>query len=350
MKLKNLFIASILAIIAASCNAEAALNLRALIRSAENGDAAASFALAKYYSSAPDNAVNRTNAARYARMGAEGGNTDAMALLGNMYALGRLVDSDNTQAVKWLSKAAVGGNNDGQYGLCFFYTFLTTDIRDLEAALPWCILAAQRNQPEALSLLGHHYTYGTFGVEANSVMAKEFYEKAISLGNADAAAELGIQYFYGYNGFDKDAPRGIELLVAASNAGSAIGKSYLGEVYLNSEGGNNSVVPRDFQKAKALFLESARLGSCYGFYRLADMYKDGIGVPKNISISYALIASAPVNLMERQPRRFAKLSLEILREKMTDEQLIDAENIAIRLASSRNLERSLRDVEKAIGR
>lgn len=77
---------------------------------------------------------------------------------------------------------------------------------------------------------------------------------------------------------------------------------------------------RNFGKAFDCWDQNARLGNSAAQFNIARMYVLGEGVPRNLTHAYAWLMIA-----DRSGRPEARKALASLREKMTDEQLVEAE-------------------------
>ncbi len=168
---------------------------------------------------------------------------------------------------------------------------------------------AQKDHAKALSRLGHMYYFGQ-GVKKDCKKAEEFYIRSAQKGYADAYFSLGSAYHSG-GCFKKDYKKALYYYEKAIQKGVSIAQENLAAMYRRGQG-----VPKDIDKAIQLYEalvekgdDSAKyaayqLGNIYLFrdtskairyfhismekgypdaqYRLADLYKRGIGVPKDI--------------------------------------------------------------------
>ena len=78
------------------------------------------------------------------------------------------------------------------------------------------------------------YSFG-YGVPEDYVKARQWYEKAVAQGLADAQNNLGYLYVDG-KGVPKDEIKGVELIRKAAEQGSANGQDSLGELYRDGRG------------------------------------------------------------------------------------------------------------------
>ena len=122
----------------------------AVLRAAEQGDAAAQFNLGRMYQS-----IDIAETAKWYRLAAEQGHAGAQSALGWMYTIGQGVPQDHAEAARWNRQAIRGyrlaaeqGNAEAQFNLG-----LQLAPDDVEAA-PWYRRAADQGHAEAQYFLG----------------------------------------------------------------------------------------------------------------------------------------------------------------------------------------------------
>jgi uncharacterized protein len=115
---------------------------------------------------------------RVVRPLADQGNAKAQALLGTMYENGEGLAQDLTEAVKWLRKAAEGGEVTAQDYLGIFYATGDSGLQqDYSQAAKWYRKAADQGNPHAQNSLGSMYAQGE-GVPQDYVQAYVWYNLA----------------------------------------------------------------------------------------------------------------------------------------------------------------------------
>jgi uncharacterized protein len=115
---------------------------------------------------------------RVVRPLADQGNAKAQALLGTMYENGGGVAQDLTEAVKWLRKAAEGGEVTAQDYLGVLYATGDSGLeQDYSQATKWYRKAADQGNPHAQNSLGSMYAQGE-GVPQDYVQAYVWYNLA----------------------------------------------------------------------------------------------------------------------------------------------------------------------------
>ncbi|WP_170167019.1 tetratricopeptide repeat protein [Paracoccus methylarcula] len=156
------------------------------------------------------------------------------------------------------------------------------DQKEYLAAKPVLEYWADLGNVRALTELGHMYNFG-YGVEEDISTAIEYYQQAVAKGGYVAAANLGFKYFHkDYPGPEAQLPEVppeeiFRLLTRArNNQVSLYVQNRLAMMYYEGLG-----VPRDFEKARALFEEQVNIDPGFGpaRYILALMVRNGMGGP-----------------------------------------------------------------------
>eukprot|EP01037_Dinobryon_pediforme_P002494 gene2494-2533_t len=145
-------------------------------------------------------------------------------------------------------------------------------------------IEADPNDAPAMTLIGQLYLEG-LGVRLNEAEAARWFNLAAARGNAQAQFALGAAKLEG-KGIPKDkdgAKRLFELAAAQNNAGALYN---LGIMALEDAAGAAPV------KAAQLFQQAAELGDLDACYSLALLYKNGLGVEKNLPEAVKWLAKA----------------------------------------------------------
>ncbi|MCB1783826.1 MAG: sel1 repeat family protein [Alphaproteobacteria bacterium] len=127
----------------------------------------------------------------------------------------------------------------------------------------------------AMFRMGNNYKYGYNGLKPDNTKAIEWYEKAISHGDADAMNNLGVMYKAGED-IEQDYSKAIELFEKATVLKNGKAFSNLGSMYQDGKG-----VPKDYKKARELYLEGVEVGNTYSMANLGFLYYFGNGVEKD---------------------------------------------------------------------
>jgi hypothetical protein len=96
---------------------------------------------------------------------------------------------ENTSAVETLRKEALNGDNSAAFLLASAYKNGKMGEIDLDEAYNWYLIAAKREDPDAMLMLGWLYYKGTKKIHVNIQEAKFWFEKA-ALKGVDEAAEM----------------------------------------------------------------------------------------------------------------------------------------------------------------
>ena len=119
--------------------------------------------------------------------------------------------------------------------------------------------------------MGLYYELGDGGIEADSVKAIEYYQKAADQGHGEAMCYLGDFYRIGrYKPLDKE--KAFELYNQAHEMGEETGTYYVGRSYLEGCG-----VDIDTTAAISYLKAAAHAGVGNAAYKIAEMYNYGLG-------------------------------------------------------------------------
>jgi len=108
------------------------------------------------------------------------------------------------------------------------------------------------------------YYYGQ-GVAKDEKRAFALWSKLAARGNTVAQISLALMCYVPGKGVRKNLPRAAKLLATAAEQGDSFAQFYLGDFYYNGCG-----VPQDFDKALALWTESAKNGNVEAQERLKE--------------------------------------------------------------------------------
>ena len=108
------------------------------------------------------------------------------------------------------------------------------------------------------------------------------------------------------------------LMPMAQNTEHPYAQYYLGVMFANGQG-----IEQDDKEAAQWYLKASKQGIKEAQYRLATMYSKGNGVPQDYEAAYAWYKVA-AHLEHKK----SKLSLEPAKEKLTNEQLAAAQQLA----------------------
>jgi hypothetical protein len=166
-----------------------------------------------------------------------------------------------------LSRKAVSGDTRAQLQLGIAFEFGQGVDKNIEEAMHWYRIAADRGDPEAQTNLGYLYEIGTTGPE-NPAEAAKWYLRAAVSGFARAQFNLGMLYLRGagVGRSDEDAAHWIG---EAADVGCPTAVAALGYLYTYGKG-----VPLDEQKARELIQKSEKKKNdprlCVAFRQVND--------------------------------------------------------------------------------
>ena len=123
------------------------------------------------------------------RKAADGGDADAMGMIGHGYFNGDGVERDETKAVEWFERASEGGQADATKVLALSYEMgVGVEVNEVRA-IELYVKAEELGQEEAATELGNKYRYGTCGVAVDKKEALKWYRLAVELGDTSIDAE-----------------------------------------------------------------------------------------------------------------------------------------------------------------
>lgn len=125
-------------------------------------------------------------------------------LMGVMYEYGYGVDADIQEALRWYRLAADRGLPQAQNSLGFMYSLGLGVKRDAERAAYWLHCAAEQGHSGAQTNLGILYTSGR-GVAKDEQEAVYWFRSAAGNGNTQAQELLASAYSQGWYGLPRDS-------------------------------------------------------------------------------------------------------------------------------------------------
>lgn len=164
------------------------------------------------------------------------------------------------------------------------YAGVALDAIDPDAAIRACDAArlADPADPMLADLAGRAYQ-----ARGDLALAKRFFEKAASAGNAYGKANLAWFHIEGTLE-PANVPRGMAMLEAAAAEGNSLAQYSLGLIYREGRGG----LAPDGPKAAGFLEKAAAQGHAVAMYDLAIMLRDGAGVPVDGKASLAWLEKA----------------------------------------------------------
>ena len=146
------------------------------------------------------------------------------------------------------------------------------------------------------------------------------YSPAAEEGKPDAQYKLGRMYRQG-EGVPKDDREAVKWFLLAAEQGDAEAQYNLGVMYSKGEG-----VAEDDREAVKWYRKAAAQGLAPAQHNLGVMYANGRGVPEDYVKAYAWL-----NLAAAQGDESAVKGKDLLRSRMTAEQVAEAQKLAAEL-------------------
>ncbi len=150
-----------------------------------------------------------------------------------------------------LSNKALAGDTQAQLQLGIAFQFGQGMDKNLEEAMHWYHVAADRADPVAQTNLGYLYETGAAG-SGNEGEAAKWYLRAAVSGFVRAQFNLGVLYLRGA-GVERSADEAAHWIGEAADAGCPKAVAAMGYLYANGLG-----VPRDVRKAQELIRKAAK--------------------------------------------------------------------------------------------
>jgi TPR repeat protein len=213
------------------------------------------YALGTLYRSGPLRDPDR--AIMHYERSASVGSAPALVALGDIYRTGDGVPVDLERAEDLYTEAEDAGNVGGTYGLGLLYR-----ETDPERAIAYLEQAAAKGRPNALTAIADMYRVG-MGVEVNPETARDYYERAIAAGDIGAPS-MGLAALYRGPAL-RDPERALGYFEQAAATGRGTALSGLADMYRRGDG-----VPRDLGRARDYYEQALEAGDVKnGAYGLA---------------------------------------------------------------------------------
>ena len=245
---------------------------RAVLQSAEEGDAFSAFQIAAAYEweaifdlLQPEE-QKRENCYKWYEQAAKGGIVSAMVKVGKCCLNGQYVPKNEEMALKWADRCAALGNAWGLYRMGLHHL----NLGNMEAAWEYFEAAAKQGALKAFLHLGRMYLIGQ-GTERDIGKAVEALEQAAKAEEPESFAELG-NIFYRDEVVERDDEKAFYWYSRAYAAGQKQTALPLAHLYLRAS------EIQDLQMAEKLFKEAADMekDGCASLV-LGNMSRDGIG-------------------------------------------------------------------------
>jgi len=312
----------------------------------------------------------------------------AMKTLGSVYYYGNGVEKNIDEAEKWLQKGIELRDTDESAFLLGEIYFNKKDY--VKAFNFYKTASANETNENAMNQLAYCYRHG-FGIEKSKFDAFGFYQQSARLGNIDAFGALGEFYYKGLHP-DVNIKRAVRYLKKAADGGNIKAMINLG-IYHSSDCSYSNLIrminykyeklkeseeeeqeeeeheqeeeliqpekivnlkckKQDFAKSAELFNRAANLNNPIAMKKLAELYKLGKGVDKDIEkAEYWLKKSNDYKVDEYFESELIEQKLidEIIKEVIIDEEIAAQKRIEEKLIEQkRNQEINLEEYEEEV--
>lgn len=260
-------------------------SLRAIVRSATDGNAEAQNIVGGWFYEGKHVTRDYEQAFRWWSKSAKSGNAKAIGNVGLCYQLGRGVEADSLQAVQYYTTSIRKGNKKlfeshvalADKGNVFSNVFVGESYiegliveRNRAKAIPYLRTAAEKGSVEAcVSLARALYR------EKRVKEAALWTERGALKGNAEAEYLYGMFLIRGW-GVAQNAEKGADYLFKAAEARNRAAMELMGDCYMSGTG-----VVRNEAAAVNWYMLAAGAGSDLAQMKLADCFRKGIGTEIN---------------------------------------------------------------------
>ncbi len=247
-------------------------------KAADKGDMQAEHALGEIYFSGDGAPTDYIAAKKWYLKAAEQGDGPSQLRLAYLYAEKHFqpLKPDYSEAEKWFRKAAEQNTEDAQFRLGNFYINYRHPP-DYADGIPWLTKAAQGGNRTAMFDLGRLQLAGS-GVPKDVSGGLGWIAKSAEGGMLEAQIFLASAYADGKQA-PKDEMKSLKWVLVLANAPSPeiFYLDRAGDIFFDGWG----PIPKNYPSAKVYYDRAALRGDKHALERLVQIYKDGLGVPKD---------------------------------------------------------------------
>ena len=228
---------------------------------------------------------NYTEAIAHFEKAKELGSVDAYYYLSNCYYLGQGTKIDYAKAFKLADEGYKKGSIPATYQLGKYYANGFGVTKNMEIAnrlfqkdfqIKWFQDQFDKtNSGFHAYTIGYMYGEGYGGVKENIKLSLSWYDKAVNLNNPIAQNNLGMFYELG-DIVVKDYEKARVLYIKSAKQGLSIGQNNLGRIYENGYG-----IKKDYKEALKWYSKAAEQGNASGQVGVGIIYQYGYGVKKD---------------------------------------------------------------------
>lgn len=159
------------------------------------------------------------------------GDSKSQAKIGEWWLYGKdRGRRDYQEAYKWYHKSAEQGDKDGLYGMGILCMNGLGVEKNFQKAEEYLQQSGAKGVSKAYTKLGILYYSGGYGLEADTNLAIELWQKAVKLNDVEGMYELGKCYKEGIGGLPKDTEKAIYLFKKCAKKGHLASCYYVGEL------------------------------------------------------------------------------------------------------------------------
>lgn len=240
-------------------------------KAAENGNLDAKFQIGLMYRDGLGVKLDLDAALLNLRDAANLGHQRAQVILAEMLLSGIKVKKDESEAFKWYLRSAKSGIFKSQYQVAVMYRDGIGINTNYNESKKWFNVFSKSMLVGSKMILADNIRIIKLDEEHSylSIM-----KDAANSFNPQAMYRLAIYYRDNVIDFDKDEM--IRLLCASAECNNVLAQIALGDMYLKG-----MFVEKDYMKAFNFYLNAALNGNSVAAYKVALMYRDGIGTEED---------------------------------------------------------------------
>jgi TPR repeat protein len=248
-------------------------------KAAADGHTLAEYELGETYFTGDGTDIDYPQAKKWYQKAAEQGHGLSQLRLGFLNAEAHFagLKTNYAEAEKWFTKAAEQDAGDARFRLGNFYNNYK-EPRDYGKALLWLKRAAEGGHHVAMYDLARLLQQGKPGIAKNDKVALEWMTKAADEGLLQAQIQLAEMYGHGQN-VAKNIPEALKWTMKIANdpGASVFWIDKAGDIFFEGW----ETVPKNYPMARRFYERAAAKGDATALTRLADMYRNGLGVEKD---------------------------------------------------------------------
>jgi len=224
---------------------------------------------------------------------AETGSTIAQKNLAGKLLSGVGTEQDAIVALTWYLKAANAGDPGARHQVGLMYKNGIGTERDIAEAVRWFKLAMEQKNIGAITEFAWMLMNGD-GMDEDKRAAFKLFKEIADLGIASIRNQVGIMYRDGI-GTEKNKENAKIYFDLSAEQGNLLARMNLADILSKSND------PRDIENVLKIYLTMSDIGNALASYKLGIMYRDGVGIEKNIDLArYWLSVAAKRNNKDAQ--------------------------------------------------